>query len=174
MLKRRVALGLFTAFLGATAALLRAPAHGQPAPSLPAPATNASPEAAAPADPSSAASSSAAEPARQKLTERYQEGIVIWQTPDDATVPFLMKFNLNTQVRYLNTTDSEKTFTDHLGVVREGQHSQRHHGQPHDVHPRRPGQPIAGQHLPVLYGIRPEHGGQLLPSGLHSGNLGVW
>ena len=119
MLKRRVALGLFTAFLGATAALLHAPAHGQPPPSLPATATNASPEAAAPADPSAAASSSAAEPAKQKLTERYQDGIVIWQTPDDATVPFLMKFNLNTQVRYLNTTDSEKTFTDHLGVVRE-------------------------------------------------------
>jgi hypothetical protein len=34
-------------------------------------------------------------------------------------VPFLMKFNVNTQVRYLNTTDSETTFTDHLGVVRE-------------------------------------------------------
>jgi hypothetical protein len=34
-------------------------------------------------------------------------------------VPFLLKFNNNTQVRYLNTLDSQDTFTDHLGVVRE-------------------------------------------------------
>jgi hypothetical protein len=53
--------------------------------------------------------------------EHYQDGIVIWQAPDDARVPLLMKFNLNTQVRYLNTTDSLDTFTDHLGVVREVQ-----------------------------------------------------
>ena len=119
MLKRRVALDLFIAWLGAAAALLHAPAHGQPAPSVPASAANANPVAATPADPAAAAASSAAEPAKQKLMERYQDGIVIWQTPDDATVPFLMKFNLNTQVRYLNTTDSETTFTDHLGIVRE-------------------------------------------------------
>ena len=30
-----------------------------------------------------------------------------------------MRFNVNTQVRYLNTTVSLDTFTDHLGVVRE-------------------------------------------------------
>jgi hypothetical protein len=51
--------------------------------------------------------------------DRYQDGIVVWQTSDDASVPFLMKFNLNTQVRYLNTTDSEDTYTDHLGTVRD-------------------------------------------------------
>jgi len=34
-------------------------------------------------------------------------------------VPFLLKFNINTQLRYLNTLDSEVTFTDHLGVTRE-------------------------------------------------------
>jgi len=53
------------------------------------------------------------------IVDRYQDGIVIWQTPTDAKVPYLLKFNLNTQVRYLNTTDSEETFTDHLGVERE-------------------------------------------------------
>jgi len=51
--------------------------------------------------------------------ERYQQGIVIWQTPEDAKVPFLLNFNVNTQLRYLNTLNSDETFTDHLGVVRE-------------------------------------------------------
>jgi hypothetical protein len=63
-----------------------------------------------------------ASPAAQtqpKADERYRDGIVIWQTPDDDKVPFLLKFNVNTQVRYLNTRSSDETFTDHLGVVRE-------------------------------------------------------
>src|SRR5262245_6330169 len=51
--------------------------------------------------------------------DRYQDGLVIWRTPDDAKVPFLLKFNINTQIRYLNTTDSSDTFTDHLGNVHE-------------------------------------------------------
>jgi hypothetical protein len=51
--------------------------------------------------------------------ERYKDGIVIWETKSDAKVPFLLKFNLNTQLRYLNTLNSDDTFTDHLGVVRE-------------------------------------------------------
>lgn len=34
-------------------------------------------------------------------------------------MPFLLKFTVNTQVRYLNTLSSEDTFTDHLGVVRD-------------------------------------------------------
>jgi hypothetical protein len=51
--------------------------------------------------------------------ERYRDGIVIWQTADDAKVPFLLRFNNNTQIRYLNTLSSPETFTDHLGVVRE-------------------------------------------------------
>lgn len=55
----------------------------------------------------------------RQLVDRYQDGIVIWQTEDDAKVPFLLKFNVNTQVRYLNTTSTKGTFTDHLGVVRE-------------------------------------------------------
>jgi hypothetical protein len=51
--------------------------------------------------------------------DRYQDGIVIWRNPEGATVPFLLKFNNNTQIRYLNTLDSADTFTDHLGVVRD-------------------------------------------------------
>jgi hypothetical protein len=78
------------------------------------------PVAAAAEEPSAAASSTPDEQAKRPgVVERYQDGIVIWQTPDDVNVPFLMKFNLNTQVRYLNTTSSDDTFTDHLGVVRE-------------------------------------------------------
>ena len=45
--------------------------------------------------------------------------MVIWETPADAQVPFLLKFNVNTQIRYLNTQDSEETYTDHLGAERE-------------------------------------------------------
>src|SRR5215207_3778098 len=51
--------------------------------------------------------------------DRYEDGIVIWRNSDDAKVPFLLRFNNNTQIRYLNTINSDATFTDHLGVVRE-------------------------------------------------------
>ena len=51
--------------------------------------------------------------------DRYRDGIVIWQTREDARVPFLLNFNINTQLRYLNTMSSDEEFTDHLGVVRE-------------------------------------------------------
>ena len=61
----------------------------------------------------------AAVAAPQANTDRYRDGIVIWETPEDAKVPFLLKFNVNTQLRYLNTLDSDETYTDHLGVVRE-------------------------------------------------------
>lgn len=54
-----------------------------------------------------------------RIVDRYQDGIVVAQTPNDANVPFLLKFNINTQERYLNTKDSDRTFTDHLGVVHE-------------------------------------------------------
>jgi hypothetical protein len=58
-------------------------------------------------------------PVQQEKEDRYQDGIVIYQNPEDATIPFLLKFNVNTQIRYLNTLDSSDTFTDHLGNVRE-------------------------------------------------------
>jgi hypothetical protein len=57
--------------------------------------------------------------APQTNNDRYRDGIVIWETPEDAKVPFLLKFNINTQLRYLNTQDSDETFTDHLGGGRE-------------------------------------------------------
>jgi hypothetical protein len=58
-------------------------------------------------------------PAPQANDERYRDGIIIWQTGKDAKVPFLLRFNNNTQLRYLNTLSSDDTFTDHLGNVRE-------------------------------------------------------
>jgi hypothetical protein len=57
--------------------------------------------------------------APQTNNDRYRDGIIIWETPPDAEVPFLLKFNINTQLRYLNTLSSDEEFTDHLGVVRE-------------------------------------------------------
>ncbi len=39
--------------------------------------------------------------------------------PQTPSVPFLLKFNINTQLRYLNTQDSDETYTDHLGVARD-------------------------------------------------------
>ena len=57
--------------------------------------------------------------APQTTNDRYKDGIVIWETPPDAKVPFLLKFNVNTQIRYLNTQNSDETFTDHLGVSRD-------------------------------------------------------
>jgi len=56
---------------------------------------------------------------KQDDGERFRDGMVIWQTRDDAKIPFLLKFNDDTQLRYLNTISSDETFTDHLGVVRE-------------------------------------------------------
>jgi hypothetical protein len=56
--------------------------------------------------------------ATQPNDERYRDGIIIWQTSKDAKVPFLLRFNNNTQLRYLNTLSGDDTFTDHLGVVR--------------------------------------------------------
>ena len=73
-----------------------------------------SPEAEPTSSPQPA--SAAAQPASN---ERYRDGIVIWETPEDDKVPFLLKFNINTQLRYLNTQDSDETFTDHLGGTRE-------------------------------------------------------
>lgn len=88
---------------------------GQAAPAAPQPLPPAAPQTAAAAAPAAREDDA---PITQALAERYQDGIVVWQTEPDAKVPFLLKFNVNTQVRYLNTTSTEETFTDHLGVVR--------------------------------------------------------
>jgi hypothetical protein len=55
----------------------------------------------------------------QPNQDRYRDGMVIWETPADARVPFLLRFNINTQLRYLNTQDSDETFTDHMGIERD-------------------------------------------------------
>ena len=61
--------------------------------------------------------------------------MVIWETDEDAKVPFLLRFNINTQLRYLNTLSSDETYTDHLGVDREDSCA-TNHGQSRDVvHP---------------------------------------
>jgi hypothetical protein len=90
------------------AGLFGAPAHGQPL-------------AVALAKPDSARSAAAANSssAGETSSGRYDDGIIVAQSPPGADLPFLLKFNVNTQIRYLNTTDSDPTFTDHLGVVRE-------------------------------------------------------
>jgi hypothetical protein len=70
-------------------------------------------------DPNTGSVTPASLPAPQKDDDRYRDGVVIRQTPDNASVPFLLKFNVSTQLRYLNTLNSNETFTDHLGNVRE-------------------------------------------------------
>jgi hypothetical protein len=80
-------------------------------------ASIARPETADPADTSGQAASAAA--AHPNNSERYRDGMIIWETPAEARVPFLLKFNINSQIRYLNTLDSDETFTDHLGVARD-------------------------------------------------------
>ena len=67
----------------------------------------------------SASTQQASGTAAQPNDDRYRDGIVIWETAPDAKTPFLLKFNINTQLRYLNTQSSDETFTDHLGVVRD-------------------------------------------------------
>jgi len=87
------------------------------------PGPAAGPESSAP--PAAAAEASVTAPLRtpaqmnSKDDEHYRDGMILWQTGDDAKVPFLLKFNVNTQLRFLNTTSSDDTFTDHLGVVRD-------------------------------------------------------
>ena len=57
--------------------------------------------------------------ADKEKEDRYRDGILIWENPESAKVPFMLRLNNNTQIRYLNTTDSPTSFTDHLGVVRD-------------------------------------------------------
>ena len=57
--------------------------------------------------------------APQEDSERYRDGMVIWQSREGATLPFLLKFNVNTQLRYLNTLSSPEAFTDHQGNSHE-------------------------------------------------------
>jgi hypothetical protein len=70
-------------------------------------------------EPDADAAPAPAPPKQDDDNDRYQDGIIIWETSEDARVPFQLKFTNTTQVRYLNTLSSVDTFTDHLGVVRE-------------------------------------------------------
>jgi hypothetical protein len=70
-------------------------------------------------DPAGTSGQSAPAATPQTLKDRYRDGMVIWETSDDEKIPFLLKFNINTQLRYLNTQDSDETYTDHLGVARD-------------------------------------------------------
>ena len=72
------------------------------------------PAAAAPAAPPQANVA-----ATQTNGGRFNDGIIIAQSSEGAAVPYLLKFNDDTQLRYLNTVSSDETFTDHLGNVRE-------------------------------------------------------
>jgi hypothetical protein len=114
--ERRRCVGLSIAVYYAATSLAPSAYAAEQQPATP---REARPAAAAPSTPSADASIPADQAERRSILERYQDGIVIWETPGDARVPFMLRFNLNTQVRYLNTTDSEETFTDHLGVVRD-------------------------------------------------------
>jgi len=105
MLKRRVHVRLLIALVSVAAALFETPAYGQD-----------------PNGPQAQADTTTRDSTKAKkngILERYNDGIIIWQTPDTASVPFLLRFNVNTQIRYLNTTGSDASFTDHLGVVRD-------------------------------------------------------
>ena len=53
--------------------------------------------------------------ALQGIENRYRDGIIIWETPENAAVPFLLKLQGTTQVRYINSLSSQDSFTDHLG-----------------------------------------------------------
>jgi hypothetical protein len=110
--------------------LVALPATGTPASKLDQTSSQALAASAALNRPSAntpAATPSASPSAQQDLVpapqtnvaDRYRDGIVIWETPENAPVPFLLKFNVNTQIRYLNTLDSKPTFTDHLGNVQD-------------------------------------------------------
>jgi len=68
-------------------------------------------------DPAGTSEQSASIAEALKKSGRYNEGIIICQTADDVDVPFLLKLNNNTQVRYLNSLSADETFTDHLGNV---------------------------------------------------------
>ena len=103
-----------------TASIVGPPVVPSTAAEASAPAVNAAlnaPPAVTPPASSSALPESVA--AADADDDRYRDGMVILQNSEDAKVPFLLKFNINTQIRYLNSQDSKETFTDHLGNVQD-------------------------------------------------------
>lgn len=63
-----------------------------------------------------------AKPQDKPDDDKYRDGILIWETKDDASIPFQLRFTNITQFRYLNTQSANETFTDHLGNVRTVAH----------------------------------------------------
>ena len=87
-------------------------AEVQPTPAAPT-------QPAADTAPNAADTQPAPAPIQEPKGGHYNDGIIIWETSEDAPIPFQLKFTNTTQVRYLNTLSANDTFTDHLGVVRE-------------------------------------------------------
>ena len=83
------------------------------------PAQGAEASTGAAAQPSGTSLPAPAAQEERTPNERYQDGIILVHTSDKSKVPFLLRFNNNTQIRYLNTLSSPDTFADHLGNVRE-------------------------------------------------------
>jgi hypothetical protein len=107
---------------GVPTAEVRGNAQSQGPPQATDAAVPATSETNAPAPAANADTSSsppAPAPIEQPKGGIYDDGIIIWQSGDDALVPFQLKFTNTTQIRYLNTLSANDTFTDHLGVVRE-------------------------------------------------------
>ena len=94
-------------------------AAGAPALFATAAPTPAPPVTAPPVTDSAAAAVQEISVAATPDDERYRDGMVLWEAREGAKVPFAVKFNVNTQLRYLNTMSSPETFTDHLGNVRD-------------------------------------------------------
>lgn len=84
-------------------------------------ATATIPDATEPPQPTAdatVASPTAPVPDATPEEDRYRDGILIWQTDEDSSIPFQLRFTNITQFRYLNTLGTKDTFTDHLGNVR--------------------------------------------------------
>ena len=96
------------------------PAATPQAANLPAASPDTASTQVQPAEPTDATPSPPTDPVppATPAEDRYQDGILIWQTKDDSSIPFQLRFTNITQFRYLNTLAVNDTFTDHLGVVR--------------------------------------------------------
>ena len=88
--------------------------------SAPATPTDATSNEVSPAPSADAAASSPPAPVTQVKPDedKYRDGILIWETKEDSSIPFQLRFTNITQFRYLNTLAVNDTFTDHLGNVR--------------------------------------------------------
>ncbi len=63
-----------------------------------------------------------AAPQDKPAEDKYRDGILIWETKEDSSIPFQLRFTNITQFRYLNTQSANNTFTDHLGNERTVAH----------------------------------------------------